>query len=182
MATKPDWFPDQAERVRKLAKKQRQKRSEANSGVVAKTKPKTETRAQTARRLKDAFRTYYRDKRWAVHEELGLNKGGKLRADMVAHTLSGHFVIGEIKSCVADFKTDSKCDKYVKYANKMYFVMTDKTWAKLEDQVEFPSNVGVMVVNSANVLKVVKKAKKRELAPSFQLRMALRAGYRGGIT
>ena len=180
MATKPDWFPDQAERVRKLAKKQRKKRAEANAKPTP--KPKAETRAQTARRLKDAFRTYYRDKRWAVHEELGLNKGGKLRADMVAHTLSGHFVIGEIKSCVADFKTDSKCDKYVKYANKMYFVMTDKTWAKLEEQVDFPSNVGVMVVNSSNVLKVVKKAKKRELAPTFQLRMALRAGNRGGIT
>lgn len=66
---------------------------------------------------------YYVDKNFSVHLEVGLNSGGKLRADVVALNTKGKIVIVEIKSSWADFATDKKWRKYLDYCHKFYFAI-----------------------------------------------------------
>lgn len=137
------------------------------------------TRKETAQAITKGVVTYYAKKGWGVNTELGLCKSGKLRADVLAMAFKGYIVIVETKSCVADFVSDSKCKRYMKFCNQFYFAFTPDVWAKLEPRVEFPPTVGVMVCPPGGKITIVKKSKRREIAESTVYRVALRAAYRG---
>lgn len=140
------------------------------------------SRKETANELKRLVAKYWCSKRYGVNFELGLNPRGRLRADVFAMNLKGHTIIVEVKSCMADFKSDFKWQLYQKYAHKMYLAMTEDLWAKLKGTI--PKGVGVMVTkyNARNVgsMKVVQHASSnKELDPDIHQSMVLRVAYRG---
>jgi len=94
--------------------------------------------------LKDAVSKYWVKKRMAVTFELGLCKGGRLRADVLAVAMSGKVVLVEIKSSVADFKSDKKWPQYAAYADQMYFAMDEPTYLKVKHLI--PKGTGIMVI------------------------------------
>ena len=169
---KPDgWaFPDPPK-----TKKKKKKLKEVS---ITKAEPKL-TRKEVANVLKKAVARRFIKQRYGVNFELGINKWGKRRADVVALSVQGKITIVEVKSCVQDFVTDSKCDQYLPYANQLYFAFTGSTWEKLKDRVEFPPEVGVMTYRKTEGLKVVKSSKKREIETKNLISIALRLGYRG---
>ncbi len=117
-------------------------------------------------------------KRHAVTFELGVCKRGRLRADVLAMSGKGEFTIFEIKSCVADFTSDSKCHKYLKYCNKFYFVFTAATWDKLKDRVSFPPPVGVITWSDSDGLRVVRNSRRQEMSAKVKTALLMRLAYR----
>lgn len=138
-------------------------------------------RKQVADSLKLGVARYYAKKGWGVNFELGVSPRGQLRADIFCMAFKGYAVIVEVKSCVADFRTDSKWEGYLPFCNQFYFAFDAPTWAKLKAKgVEFGPEVGVIAIDlDANVMKFVKRSKKRDLDPATLLSLALRAAYRG---
>lgn len=126
-------------------------------------------------RIRQLVARYYTRKRWAVHFEVGLCKGGRRRADVVAMTMGAYIVIVEVKSSPADFKSDHKWHEYLKYSNQFYFALTDATYSKVKDLI--PVGVGVMICTNSKV-KVVKKARRSELHGKTKLNMVTRLAYR----
>lgn len=146
----------------------------------AKLKAKTSdkpSRLEIANNIKVTVGHYYRAKARAVFFELGLCKGGRLRADVLALAMNGFTVVVEVKSSVADFKTDKKMHKYLTYASQAYVAMTKGTYLKVKDDIA--SDFGVFVMSKDGLeIKKVMKAKRRELKPEVAQNLAIRAAFR----
>ena len=74
--------------------------------------------------IKATIAKRYKAKHRAVFFEIGVVSGGKLRADVLALAMNGHVVIVEVKSSVADFRTDKKMEGYLPYCNQFYLAVT----------------------------------------------------------
>lgn len=138
-------------------------------------------RKQNADAIKMSVARYYAKKGWGVNFELGVSSRGQLRADVFCMAFKGYVVIVEVKSCVADFRTDSKWEGYLPFCNQFYFAFDSDTWAKLlKKGVEFGPEVGVIVIEAGKTsVKFAKRSKKRDLPADTLLNLALRAAYRG---
>jgi hypothetical protein len=117
----------------------------------------------------------YTQKRWAVHFEVGLVKHGRLRADVIAMHMGGGIEIIEVKSSVADFRTDKKMAKYMPYGDKMYLAVTKEVYEKIADKV-LPG-IGVYVVGPDSIY-VAKRAKTRPVHGKKRLNIMARLAYR----
>ena len=128
-----------------------------------------------ANHIRQIVAAFYTQKRWAVHFEVGLCKGGRFRADVLAMAMNGYMVLVEVKSSVADFRADKKMEAYTKYCNQAYLACTQEVYDKIKDKV-LPS-FGVLVVGESSCW-VVKKAKKRTVHHKTKLNVITRMAYR----
>lgn len=128
--------------------------------------------------LKKRVANYYKRKRRVCYAELGLNRGGKLRADMFILAMTGHIVIVEVKSSVADFKSDSKWHLYRDYCHQFYFAFTKPVYAKVKDSI--PPGVGVFVFDpeDGRLKPKVLRAKHFDLDSEIQRNLFIRAAFR----
>lgn len=134
-------------------------------------------RLEIANNIKATVGLYFKAKGRKVVFELGLCRGGRLRADILALAMNGYTVVTEVKSSVADFKTDKKMQKYLKYANQAYCAMTRKVYLKVQDDID--PNFGVFIMSKDGLeIKKVLRAKRRELEPEIAQNLALRVLFR----
>lgn len=138
----------------------------------------------TAVEVRSVVTKYFTDKMYAVNHELGLCRGGRYRADLVAFSMSGQIIVGEVKSSVADFTSDKKWHNYLPYCNKFYFCMDAAVYRKVKDRI--PKGVGVILVKvykqdgllMATRMKIVQRADSRELDVQTQLNVTIRSVFR----
>lgn len=128
-----------------------------------------------ANHIRQVVSAFYTKKRWAVHFEVGLCKGGRLRADILAMAMNGYMVVVEVKSSVADFRTDKKMEQYTRYCNQAYVACSAEVYAKIKDKV-LP-NFGIIVVDGVRCY-VAKKAQKRNVHHKTKLNLITRMAYR----
>jgi hypothetical protein len=128
-----------------------------------------------ANHIRQVVAAFYTKRRWAVHFEVGLCKGGRLRADVLAMAMNGYMVVVEVKSSVADFRTDKKMDQYAKYANQCYVACSSEVYAKIKDKV-LP-HFGIIVAEGTRCY-VAKKAQKRNVHHKTKLNLITRMAYR----
>jgi hypothetical protein len=137
-----------------------------------------------ADQIKAAVTSYLRKKQMAVNAEVGLCRGGRYRADLLALTFYGDTTVVEVKSSVADFKADKKWHNYLPFANKFYFAMTAATYSKVKDLI--PKGIGVMLVSefqdsvgrTRKSLKVAKPAYRREIEAETNINLIIRLAFR----
>lgn len=101
-----------------------------------------------ANQLRDVAAYYFSDKNYAVHFEMGLNSGGSLRADVLALNMGCELIIVEVKSSVADYKSDKKWHNYKLYSDKFYFIFHTDVYEKLKLSNSLPTNCGILVAYS----------------------------------
>ena len=140
-----------------------------------KLKLQTSCRADTANLLKKAVAKYYTKKRFAVFFELGLNRRGRLRADVFAFSFKQEVVVIEVKSSLADFRTDKKFQDYHEYCNKLYIATTVEVAAKIKDTL--PPKVGLFVIDGTKLV-CKKPARSVELCPTILENLTTRMIFR----
>lgn len=128
-----------------------------------------------ANHIRQVVAARYAEKLWATHFEIGLVKGGRLRADVVAMNMGGGIDIIEVKSSVADFRSDKKMEGYRKYCDKAYIACSKEVYDKIKDKV-LPG-FGVYVVGP-NSIYVAKRARYKAMSARLRLSIAVRLGYR----
>jgi hypothetical protein len=136
-----------------------------------------------ADRIKKRVANYYRRKKRVCYYELGLNKGGKLRADVFVLAMSGHIVVVEVKSSVADFKSfPDKAPLYSNYCNQLYLAVEKPLYAKIKDRI--PQGVGVFVFDpeDGRTKPRVIRAKNSALPEDVQKNLFIRAAFRNADT
>lgn len=135
------------------------------------------SRAEVAHRIKHLVGTYLHKKRQAVYFEVGLNKRGRLRADVFSLSMKGRITLVEVKSCVADFMNDSKWLKYGAYSHKLYLAMRAQDHEVLAPQI--PKHVGVFVIqDDLSLIQKVRPAKQCLLGDGIVFGLAIRAAFR----
>lgn len=117
----------------------------------------------------------YTHKLWAVHFEVGLCKGGRYRADVLAINMGAGIEVVEVKSSVADFRSDKKMAQYMQYCDKLYLAVTKPVYDKIKDRV-LPG-VGVLLVDGSRCW-VVKRAQRRMVHAKTRLNLMARVAYR----
>lgn len=140
----------------------------------------------TAVEIRSVVTKYFTDKLMCVNHELGLCKGGRYRADVMALSMNGYINIVEVKSSVADFTSDKKWHNYLPYANQFYFAMDAAVYRKLLAKDRIPADVGIILVKvykkgdllMTTRMKIVQRAPKREVDPALQLNIAVRSAFR----
>ncbi len=134
-----------------------------------------------ADQIKQAVTRYWIKKLWVVHSEVGLCKGGRLRADLLAISMGAHLVVVEVKSSVADFRADKKVLSYIPFSDRLYFAFSDVVYAKVRHLV--PKGVGVFVVNSKTFnVRIKSRAVYHEVDAKVRLNVVTRMAYRSGTT
>jgi len=123
-------------------------------------------------------------KRMAVNFEVGLCKGGRLRADVLALSMSGKVIVGEVKSGVADFKSDKKWHLYAEYSDQFYFILDRPTYTKIKASI--PKGTGIIVIDESlgrtgrTLLKakVVQRAKWEPIDEEIRKNLIIRMAFR----
>lgn len=158
--------------------------------TVAKRKQVTERKAPgrkiTTEILTRAAVHYWAHKRYSCHIEFGIEKWGKKRLDVLTLNTSGLLIGCEVKSCVADYRTDTKWRSYLPYVNKLYMVFSEKLYSnskfmkKVGPELK-QEGVGILVLSEKNgLVYVAKNAKSREVNSDVLQSMLLRMAWRGG--
>ncbi len=103
---------------------------------------------------------------------------------MVGNKIGGDLVIVEIKSCLADYRADSKWTEYLPYADRMYIMFTAQVARKIRDHPELrariPPQVGVLILGADGFVKTVKPARRQEVTVENRLNILSRMAWRSG--
>lgn len=135
------------------------------------------SRKEITAKLTQAAVMYMTKKGFAVFTEIGVEPWGKRKVDVMAFNLKREIVIFEVKSCRADYQTDTKWRVYLQYSNRMYFVVkeADLEWAReLIDK-----DVGIAYLHSSSGhLRVSRPAQRRSVLGKTKRDMFTRMAYR----
>lgn len=149
-----------------------------------KTLPKVSMRINTTETLRQAVVSYYAHKRFSCYSELGVIPWGKRRLDVFAMNMKGRFVGVEIKSCLADYRADTKWRDYLEHVNKFYFCIPEPLLRKIKDELVRECKAvgaGIMVLCEKNgYIRVVLNAKDRDMDRKNKIRLLLKVAWRGG--
>ena len=114
-------------------------------------------RAEVAPLIVNLLKKQFTKKKMAVFSELGLNKRGRLRADILALSMSSIITIVEVKSSEADFKADNKWELYLPFCNRFYFAVPEGL------KLNVPKGIGIIAVNTTGKMRVIQKCKFRSI-------------------
>ena len=149
-----------------------------------KNKRNTSPRSLTAEALKKASAMMFFRYGYSMTYELGLKAWGRRRADVIGNKLNGDIVLIEVKSSVADFRSDTKWTEYLEFADRVYLMFTEqvarKIQAKSELKSRIPKSVGVLVLGPDGYTKTVKPARRQELSDETRISILSRLAWRAG--
>ena len=116
--------------------------------------------------IRSGVESYFQQRDWATLPELTLKSGR--RADLVVISPKAEITIIEIKSSVADLKSDTKWPDYKEYCDQLYF-------ATLSDVPKdmFPDDAGFLVADSFDA-ELVREAPVHTLSAARRKSMLLR--------
>lgn len=142
------------------------------------------SRKEIADCLKEAAGWMFFKYRYSIAFELGLTSWGARRADVIGSKISGDLVIVEVKSSVADFRSDSKWHEYLAFADRVYLAMTKEVAEKIlkhpELSARIPDRVGILILGADGYMKTRKPAKRESVLPAVRLSILARLAWRAG--
>ena len=134
--------------------------------------------------LRQAVIHYYAHKRFSCYAELGVLPWGKRRLDVFAMNMKGRFVGVEIKSCLADYRTDLKWREYLEHVNKFYFCIPATLYDKIGDELRATCRAvgaGIMILNAlTGHIEIKLNARDRDMDRKNKIRLLLKVAWRGG--
>lgn len=134
----------------------------------------TMTRKQVAEALTQMVVMHWVKRGAACFVQQGVNRWGKLRADVVAMWLNGSITITEIKSCRADFTSDRKWQQYREYCDKLYFCFPSDLG------LDIPKGIGVLLPNARGHLSAHQNASEVRMSPKLRKELIVRLAWRSG--
>lgn len=142
------------------------------------------SRKEITAKLTEAATHYFVKKMYSVHREIGLKNGGHLRADLLALNMKKQLIIVEVKSCWSDYKSDTKWIKYLPFADKIYFCISQDLWeSKHGKQIAKDvkeHGVGILVLMENGKISAKKNAKSKSVDDNFKEWLMLKLAWRGG--
>lgn len=116
---------------------------------------------------------------YAPMTEVPLTNGR--RADIVSLNASGHCVIVEVKSCLADFRSDSKWQEYLEYGEEFYFAV-DQDFPRdvLNEETSLPDITGIIIADGYGG-EIIRPAALRRVNAARKKTLTLKIARLGGM-
>jgi hypothetical protein len=131
--------------------------------------PEDQRQSDTALRVARGTRRLLRAHGYASVTEMPLPSGR--RADIVALSADGNVVIVEIKSSVADFRTDLKWPDYRLHCDRLYFAIPDDMPVEL-----LPPDAGLIIADAYGA-EFLRPAPDHRMAGATRRSMVLRFAH-----
>jgi hypothetical protein len=125
--------------------------------------------SETALAVARGTRRLLRRLNFSTVTELPLLSGR--RADIVALTMDATIVIVEIKSSVADFRTDTKWREYRAHCDKFYFAIPESVPVDI-----MPDDAGLILAD-AYAGDILREAPEHRMAPSTRRAVLMRFAH-----
>lgn len=143
------------------------------------------SRKETTKILTEAVSHYLIHKLYSVHPEFGVGRRGQRRLDLLSINMKGDFVGIEVKSCKADYTSDSKWMEYLPYVNRLYLCIPPKmVRSKFYEQILAdikPHGLGVMTLcENTGYIKVIKPAKRKPIDDAIMMKVLMKMAWRAG--
>ncbi len=132
------------------------------------------TRKEIADALTRMVVMHWSKRGYSSFVQQGVNRRGRLRADVVSLHLRGHIIITEVKSCKADFTTDKKYGQYSEYCDQMYMA-----WPT-DFGVELDANIGLLLPNTVGHLRVARRASVVKMTGALRRMLITRLAWKAG--
>ena len=165
--------------TRKQARGKKQAEAQVTEGKV------TMSRGEITSALMQALTYYYVKKTCSVHREVGVVPWGRNRLDALVVDYPGNFTGVEIKSCLADFRSDKKWRSYLPFTNKLYFLFAPsitKSRCYPEIRAELKAEgVGILVLSeTSGRLVCSQKARFRPVSILYKYKMYRKLAWLAG--
>lgn len=130
--------------------------------------------------MTEAAALHFAKKGYGVFTEIGIAESAwhKRRVDVYGVNLRSKTIAVEIKSCLSDFKSDSKYESYLPYCHQFYFCVKDLDWIPQFYPRFKELGIGVLVLTTSGFIKVVLNAKKRKISKKLKNKMICRLAWR----
>lgn len=142
-------------------------------------------RKEVASLLREALKPYFAKQGASLHFEVGVERGGSLRADVIALTMKRKLTIVEVKSGWQDFAADHKWQRYLSACHQFYFCFTDALWESHADRIRAViagSGAGVIVAGMNGSVRKVLPAPKRTMNVMLKLWILTKLAWIGGFS
>ncbi len=142
-------------------------------------------RKEVAPLLREALKPYFAKQGASLHFEVGVERGGSLRADVIALTMKRKLTVVEVKSGWQDFAADRKWQRYLSACHQFYFCFTDTLWNSHADRIRdviAGSGAGVIVVGMNGSVRKVLPAPKRPMDVFRKLWIITKLAWIGGFS
>jgi hypothetical protein len=131
--------------------------------------PKDGRQSETALAIARGTRRLLRAQKFATLTELPLASGR--RADIVALAVDATILIVEIKSSIADFRTDVKWPDYRAHCDRLYFAIS----AAIPPEI-MPQDAGLIIADGFGA-EIIREAPEHRLASATRRSMLLRFAH-----
>lgn len=128
---------------------------------------------------------YFSHYMYSCYPELGVERWGKRRMDLLCLHPKQDIVGVEIKQSIADFRGDNKYTDYLPYCNKMYFAFPEDLYSKYEQEIRtsLDKDIGILVLSEkTGLVYTARKAKIRDISGANKKSIVMRMAWRGGIS
>ncbi len=142
-------------------------------------------RKEVAPLLRQAMIPYFTKLMYSLHFEVGVERGGNIRADVVCVKMDRSVTIVEVKSGWQDFATDHKWQRYLPFCNQFYFAFTDSLWETHGDRLKETlrgTGAGVIVCGVGGPVRKVLPAAKRQVTPVRRLWLFTKLAWIAGVS
>jgi len=151
------------------------------------------TRKEITKLITASVALYLAKKGYSVHLEVGIEpkRNRSKRVDIYGLNYKLNTVIVEVKSCIQDFRSDSKWQKYILYGNKMYFAFIKDTYTKLtsgEIKILKELGIGILLVDidfykstRYECVSCRKRAKTLEVDKDIAMFMLKKIAFKSGL-
>ena len=101
------------------------------------------------------------------------------RADLMELTKDNKVIIYEVKSCMADYRSDNKWQEYLNHCNLLYFIAPKEVAKVIKSEV--PPHVGVYEMYESGYLHCIRTARKTKHTPNIEIvknKLQIQLAYR----
>ncbi|WP_420428728.1 MmcB family DNA repair protein [Kordiimonas sp.] len=103
------------------------------------------------------------------------------RADIVSLDPKGHCMIVEVKSGLADFRSDHKWQEYLDYGEEFYFAVDqDFPLEVLNEETSLPDITGIMIADAYGA-EILRSAANRRMNAARKKTLTLKMARLGGM-
>lgn len=143
------------------------------------------TRKEITEKLYEAVTYYFVKKMHSVHREVGVERWGRKRLDAMCIDFRSNITGVEVKSCLADFRTDKKWRAYLSHCNRLYFmfppsVLKSRKFAEIKAELK-AEGVGILTLSpTTGKVRCVTGARYHEVSDARKFELYRKLAWIGG--
>lgn len=142
------------------------------------------SRGQVTEVLHEAVKFYFVKLMYSVHREVGVLRWGAARLDVMALDLASRITGVEVKSCLADYRSDKKWRSYLPYVNRMYMcfpksVIDSRVFPEIKAEL-VAEGVGILTLMDDGLLKCILPCKHKSMSVIKKFEIYKKLAWREG--